>query len=374
MNANTLSKLVRWRLAIPLCSGFTLACLTSALFRKPLIHRINAPKTPSLSVNQTTSTHPVQITLTQQIGQAATIDAHACLAFYHQPGPSLLGTQITASLTEATKLPEPARATHLRLLLLKWAATEPSAACDWAAGLPFHERTSFLGDIMESWLQQDLAMASDWFANYLLTVEKSYPETLYTETLFTRLSQPIMLQDLSTWAALVNKSTLVSVHHMTSTIQDRIFPDVASLQKGAELILGKTSFTRDPRGNLSSTDDDSTGHQGWNSLHKQIAYRWYALDPSAARTWADTLPPRERSYALQQFQFAEYPRPTKAPNSAIDPSDLTSTSSLSSSTDRSQSWATWWKKEPTQAEAYLDQCAWPADLKFRARAEAYTKE
>ena len=120
---------------------------------------------------------------------------------------------------------------------------------------------------------------------------------------------------------------------------------------------------------------------GWEALWQTGLKRWQQHDPAALEAWLRTQSPEIRDDAAalmanldqrDQQHFAGKVELEIPPAFARD--DFTAVPPAEAVPAVRQDWAAWWKQDAAAAEAFLQQCAWPEELKFRARAQAYAAE
>jgi hypothetical protein len=143
---------------------------------------------------------------------------------------------------------------------------------------------------------------------------------------------------------------------------------------------------------------------GWNELFEQTAIAWHRMNPAKCDAWLSTWPENAQLVARNFIDSTESQSKNKA-NPAPEPQTTATAPELgqtahsessgivppaqrhssqppslpdaaapaSGTADRQvEAWKQWWRGDAAAAEAFLNTATWPQDLKFRARAQAYS--
>lgn len=309
--------------------------------------------------------------------------------------------QRQAWLQECLQRGEPERTTLLCLLLAQWAATNPVAAAEWIlAHLQGDSLQKCLDDVTRVWASRDGEALAHWADLWI----RSHPgdsanrlrgaamEALGTHDPF----QQALMAEMEcnrNWgwsgadAALI-LSTPEAIKAMGKRLKGHVayFEDPEKLKRILAVGAGNTGIRTK---NL------------FNQLFEQTALAWHRMDPAACDQWLGDWP--ESAQFAARFAIGKAEEKEKldsAPDSASDsstaptrppatgePEAAASDPQLSGIPQRpapappaagvaadqqTSAWTRWWREDAAAAEDFLKSAAWSDELKFHARALAYS--
>jgi hypothetical protein len=279
-------------------------------------------------------------------------------------------------LQECLQRENPERTALLSLLLLDWAASSPAEACEWALHhLEGVARKRCLGDLFDTWAARDGDELALWYNN-LVTKENQDSVELRKFDITLSLSQhsPVSLGRFAEMEC--NRHSV-----MTGFDFDRSLRSPEAVQYIGSQLIGHVGYIedltrlKDALSMMSSGRNAPDSKWGWNELFEKTAVAWHQMDPNGCDAWLSTWPENAQIVARHFIDQAESkpaaalslspgPHPSeRPPPAAPDPNAL----------DKSRSdWTEWWRGDAAAAEAFLNAARWPEDLKFQARAKAYS--
>lgn len=286
----------------------------------------------------------------------------------------------TALLQECLRRAEPERGALLALLLSEWAETEPAAAMEWALAHPDGEiGAQNYHDIMRTWAARHGQGLAEWANAYRLKPPEG-PALSVTGHVLNALG----LHDPVAYANFLemesNKGSVSAGRSFENSLRTE-----AEVQSIAARLPGHVAYEDDPtKFQRALTQESSARHggngtkSGWNELFENTATAWHRMNPAECDAWLSTFPENAQAAARHFIGKAQITRiveesmagPTM-PEIRFLPRPDAAAPSPGSAAGQMAAWGQWWYREPAAAEAFLNQAAWPDDLKFRARAESY---
>ncbi|MES2709536.1 MAG: hypothetical protein V4726_23265 [Verrucomicrobiota bacterium] len=317
----------------------------------------------------------------------------------------LSAEQRQAFLQDCLQRSAPERTPLLSLLLSEWAESEPSRAAEWILShLKGAEAQKCQDDVLRTWAARDAQALAEWAdAQYRkedrgLTFPAMKALERHAPLWFARMSE-----------MECNRGTVSS---------NMEFPGLrapGAAKAMSSRLDGHVAYVSDAAEMRRALATGSTGrHQqhkwGWNELFETTAVQWHAEDPAACDQWLSTWP--ENAQAAARYFISEAESKAKAnteahsarkkapksePGTKPEPSVLSGSSHPASPPDgptsppapspplpdaaapasgagdqQLQLWSQWLRRDAAAAEAFLKSAAWPEDLKFRARSQAYS--
>jgi hypothetical protein len=158
----------------------------------------------------------------------------------------------------------------------------------------------------------------------------------------------------------------------------------AEIQAMAAAVTGHVSYVSDGEKLQVYLRQDATPRHTdkkdvWNVMFEDTAVAWHRSDPAACDAWLQTFPENAQTAARHFISKDEASRSTPPPvkPEPIPPQQrLTELPPVPGPAEAAarKDWSDWWRSDPTAAEAFLSNAAWSDDLKFRARAKAYSSK
>jgi hypothetical protein len=290
----------------------------------------------------------------------------------------LSSEQREAFLQECLRRDDPEREPLLSLLLLGWAASSPSAACEWAlTNLDGPIRKHCLGDLFNTWAVRDGSALARWYDE---KVRKEGPEA--SELSKIDITNPLSQYDptaLAQFAELeCNRNSVMWGFDFGRSLRTpEAVQNIASQLGGHPRYIDDPNRLRDVLPMNSSERNAAGSKWGWNALFEETAVAWHRMDANACDAWLSSWPENAQVVARHFIAKAEAKSGEAAPPPAPSPAETPARPAAAvpppEAWDRArQDWAAWWRQDAAAAEAFLNSSAWPEDLRFRARAKAYS--
>lgn len=295
--------------------------------------------------------------------------------------------QRLALLQACLQSPGPERSALLSLLLAEWTESEPSQAAEWIfSHLKGAEARKCLADVLRTWAARDGKSLAEWandhFQKYGRDLTSAAMDALqrHDPLWFARMSEMECHRD-SVWSGMEFDS--LRAPGAAKAISSQLEGHVAYISDADE--MGRAVA-------LGSTGRHGKQKWGWNELFESTAVRWYAEDPAACDHWLNGFPVNAQAAARHFITEAENKEKAEAAAeafpaevlsgpvpetqaaaavSAPPPRPDSAAPAAGAAEQQTSAWRQWWRADPAEAEAFLNSAAWPEDLKFRARAQAY---
>jgi hypothetical protein len=273
---------------------------------------------------------------------------------------------------------EPERTSLLSLLLLDWAATEPAAACEWALShLEGAAKSQCVQDLVRTWANRDGLALAEWYNAFVvregraklngrpIDIDISSTLAQYDPVAYGRFAEMECNRDSVVWGMNFERSL-----RSLDTVKDIGM----RLSGQVEYIQDLTKLRKDLA--IDSSGRCAPNKWGWNELFERTSVAWHRMDAEGCEAWLNTWPENAQMAARYSIAKAE----AEARPAAVAPAPVTEPAQRPSAQapgtgawDQARAdWSAWWRTDAAAAEAFLNASEWPEDLKFRARAKAYS--
>ncbi|MES2708299.1 MAG: hypothetical protein V4726_17020 [Verrucomicrobiota bacterium] len=306
------------------------------------------------------------------------LSAVTTLALAEDAG-SLAETELESLLDSMGR--EKADAPLRRILLLRWAYRNPVSVMTWLAKSDAGNwMAGGHGDeVIRVCAATDPAKLVAWYAAHYAGDPKV---SVYGSSIATQLSEVNPLE-AAKFCEAYRRDSGIAGPGSAAWKMDIYMQSVDNPQPLVEQAMAKLAPLTSLKSNGQRDLRKAEQHfQGWEDLFQSAATRWHDARPAAFEAWVQTQPEefRQDTEMLMAVRSGAYYRDQiSAQNShppalptAFSPEDYTAIPSTESARAVRQHWSAWWKKDPAAAETFLRKSVWPEDLKFRARAAAYS--
>ncbi|MES2709442.1 MAG: hypothetical protein V4726_22780 [Verrucomicrobiota bacterium] len=286
----------------------------------------------------------------------------------------------SALLQECLRRAGPERGTLLAILLSEWAETEPAAAMEWALAHPEGEITiQNFHDIMHTWAARHGQGLAEWANAYRLK-----PPDGPVFSVMGHVLNSLGLHDPVAYANFLemesNKGFVTSGRSFENSLRTE-----AEIKSMAARLSGHVAYADNPTEFQRALSQESSARHagngtksGWNELFESTATAWHRMSPAECDAWLSTFPENAQAAARHFMMKARLTRIVEESMAGPNPPEIRSlprpdapAPAPESAAGQVAAWGQWWHGEPAAAEAFLNQAAWPDELKFRARAESY---
>lgn len=302
-------------------------------------------------------------------------------------------------LEEALQLPGERRSRMLKLLLSDWALREPAAAAAWAVEHLSQADEAIFEDLARTWAASDAMALARW-----VDAHHDGDYTLNPDPF--RISTILAAQDPVAWAEFTDMKCFSGGSFDPPEFMDRWLSTPEDRARIGQALIGKPGYDpKEPEALRRKLERDdlsrsSQSKQYWNALFEKTAAVWHLKDPAACAAWlsgfsreaqlagqyfmeradrepaafeaedaADREAARQAEAAAMADAAAEPPPPPRPFQERLP---VTAPPSGAGEDQARSDWSDWWRIDRQAAEAFLNSAAWPDDLKFRARARAYS--
>jgi hypothetical protein len=374
--------------------GFIIAASIARLVIGAFLPKASDVTSKSLAVEKQPTVHPIDVPLADvQVPEPGTLAGLSRADNFH------LSAQLAAAmandptrreilLAEAKQRPEPERSDLLFAMLTGWASVDPQAAAEWAfvelADLGNGPRRMALLTISETWAARDAMGLARWLNDKNLSKHK---DLLFIED---EMTESFRRHDPLALAAFQEMPVCYSAHFggPGDDVPQRLLDSPAFIQQMSTAVQGHVSYTTEnfqAQLDVQSSTRHAKGKDVWNMLFEQTAVAWHRTDAAACEAWMQTFP--ETAQTAAKYFIAKDVRdrapksapaePSPPPVPALPPAQRLTihppAPGPAEDTARGD-WSEWWRQDPAAAETFLNTATWSADLKFRARAKAYSSK
>ena len=248
---------------------------------------------------------------------------------------------------KAMDLPEPARSSLLKLLLLQWARQEPGKAADWVLGnLSGTDRALCIRDLITDWVHLDSSQFAAWY-------QALEPKT--KSGLYNSVERTLLQESPGTYGKWWESPAL---RNLATTNAQLVFDSIRDVAAVTQCLAAAGPHVDYPNEDSTAATDrwNTNGRIGWNNLFEAAAACWYSLDAPACEAWLKTRTEFEQRAAwalIKELGPAANYEPTRMPPASgesapagFSRTDLISQPSPESAPDFRREWAAWWTTEP----------------------------
>ncbi len=283
---------------------------------------------------------------------------------------ALTESECERMLETAHLLPEAPRSKTVSLLILQWAQTDPAAAAEWCLSHQGDRLNSAeLRDLVAMWASRDGMGLARWWE------ERGEGDPGWAARPNTAcVMHALIAGDPPAAASLVaGLNDSGGLWQRIDFVASLVTPE--DVRKAMRSVEGQVAYSAEGKALAAELAISGSAHspaekQGWNLLFEATAVALHKTDPAACDLWLTGF--QENAQQAARHSIARAEKPDVPPSLPFDRANPAAVPAANESARTCDQWSDWWRAEPQAAEAFLNAAAWPDDLKFRARAKAYS--